>query len=79
MISVAAPIDADTLRIRHEFLVLPGLHTSVDACAHALSVSQRQATHILETLVQEGFLRRTSDGKYARHSTNGTGATIPQA
>lgn len=67
MISVAEPIDADALRIRHEFLTLPSLHTSVEECAHLLSVSPRQATHILESLVQAGFLRRLNDGRYERH------------
>ncbi len=65
MVSVAPAIDADTLRIRHEFLAVPTLRTSPDACAHLLNVSSRHAAHILESLVEEGFLRRGSDGEYA--------------
>ena len=63
---VAEAIDADTLRIRHEFLTLPGLRTRIDACAQFLSVSPRRAERILESLVRDGFLERTSDGQYAR-------------
>jgi len=66
MISVADAIDADTLRIRHEFLALPGLQTSAEVCARVLRVSPRHAAHILESLVREGFLRPAGEGQYAR-------------
>jgi len=68
MISVAGAIDADTLRIRHEFLTLPSLRTSPDACAHLLTVSTRHAMNILDALVDEGFLQRLADGAYVRSS-----------
>lgn len=67
MISVADAIDADALRIRHEFLTLPSLSTSPDACAQLLSLSRRHATEILDALVGEGFLARVADGHYVRH------------
>ena len=66
MITIAAPIDADGLRIRHEFLSLPDLHASADDVAALLGVSSRHATVLLESLVRDGFLQRTRDGKYAR-------------
>jgi hypothetical protein len=66
MIAVAEPIDADTLRIRHEFLTQPGLCVSADAAATRLAVSLRHASSILESLVFEGFLARTVDGQYVR-------------
>ena len=66
MISIADAIDADTLRIRHEFLRLPALHASPDECAHLLNVSARRATNILDALVREGFLQRCPDRSYAR-------------
>lgn len=66
MITVAEPIDADALRIRHEFLSLPGLRASVDSCAALLGIPQRHAVVILESLVREGFLCRTSGGEYTR-------------
>ena len=66
MIQVAGAIDADTLRIRHEFLTLPGLHTSSASCAHLLGLSPRHAADILEALVREGFLEHAGDDEYAR-------------
>ena len=66
MITVAEPIDADALRIRHEFLSLPGLRASADSYAALLGIPQRHAVLIFESLVRDGFLRRTSDGEYTR-------------
>ena len=66
MITVAEPIDADTLRLRHEFLTMPDLCASVDACALFLDVPPRHALLMLESLVREGFLQRHSDGRYVR-------------
>ena len=61
MNAVFDAVDADALRLRHEFLTLPALHMSASACAHLLNVSPRQAGHLLESLVEEGFLQRTGD------------------
>jgi len=66
MITIAEPIDADALRIRHEFLTLPSLHASVELCALLLDVPQRHALLMLESLVRDGFIERTVDGQYAR-------------
>ena len=66
MITIAEPIDADALRIRHEFLALPDLCVSVDACAQLLDIPQRHALLILESLSAEGFLQRQGDGRYVR-------------
>ena len=66
MIVIAEPIDADVLRIRHEFLTLPELQASVESCGLLLNIPQRHAVRILETLVTEGFLDRTADGAYVR-------------
>ena len=66
MITVAEPIDADTLRLRHEFLTLPDLCASVDLCATFLDVPPRHARLILECLVREGFLLRNGDERYVR-------------
>ena len=69
MISVAEAIDADTLRIRHEFLTLPDLRTSPDACAHLLNVSPTRAARILDSLVRDGFLECSEQRRYARRPT----------
>jgi hypothetical protein len=66
VITVAGPIDADTLRIRHEFLSLPDLCVSVEGCAQFLDVPPRHARAILDSLVSEEFLQRNGDGRYVR-------------
>jgi hypothetical protein len=66
MITLAEPIDLDTLRIRHEFLAVPDLRVSVDAAAIRLDATPRHALVALETLVVEGFLTRLPDGQYVR-------------
>jgi len=68
MITVAEPIDADTLRVRHEFLTTPDLHVSVDDIVLLLGVHPRHALLILESLVWQGFLARQPDGRYLRSS-----------
>jgi hypothetical protein len=65
MIAVADAVHADALRLRHEFLTLPDLQMSATACADLLNVSPRHAIHLLESLVQEGFLQRRGD-RYSR-------------
>jgi predicted transcriptional regulator of viral defense system len=66
MIAVAEPIDADTLRIRHEFLRVPGLHASANDVSRLLDVSLRHARLVLESLARDGFLERTTDGQFVR-------------
>ena len=72
MITVAEPIDADTLRTRHEFLTRPDLEMSEDGIATLLGLPRRHAVVILESLVRDGFLRRTADSRYARVSPVGS-------
>jgi hypothetical protein len=66
MIVRAEPTDADALRVRDEFLIDPKLEMSVDSCARLLCIRHHHAAVILETLVAERFLDRTSDGRYCR-------------
>ena len=66
MVSIADPIDADVLRVRHEFLSTPTLRLSADDVVAQLQVQPRHASVMLDTLAQEGFLRRTADGRYVR-------------
>ncbi len=73
MITVAEPIDADTLRIRHEFLTQPDLCVSADVVAALLGVPVWHALVNLESLVFERFLARTADGQYVRSFAAGTG------
>jgi hypothetical protein len=68
MITTADPLDLDALRIRHEFLSLPGLRASVDMVASMVGVNTRHARQLLDALVAEHFLTRTPDGQYVRDS-----------
>lgn len=66
MITIAEPIDADILRIRHEFLSEPHLRLSVEDVVARLDLQPRHALALLESLVWERFLARTYDGCYIR-------------
>jgi hypothetical protein len=66
MVTLAEPIDLDTLRIRHEFLANNDLRISADTAAALLNVSQRHALVALESLVMDHFLVRLPDGRYSR-------------
>jgi hypothetical protein len=66
MVTLAEPIDADTLRARYEFLARPDLQLAADAAAAMLDLPLRHAIVVLESLVQDGFLERTGDGRYVR-------------
>ena len=66
MIAVSTPIDADTLRIRHEYLAMPGMCLAVQQTARLLGVSQNHAAGMLHLLEEEGFLIHTPDGRYRR-------------
>jgi predicted transcriptional regulator of viral defense system len=66
MIAMAAPIEADSLRLRHEFLVAPALCLTVAQTARLLAVHQSRAAAILDELEQEGWLIRLATGRYRR-------------
>jgi Mn-dependent DtxR family transcriptional regulator len=66
MIAVADAIDADALRIRHEFLETPALWLTVAQAARLLDVRPDHAAAMLEALEEDGFLMRTPGGDYRR-------------
>jgi hypothetical protein len=66
MIVAANPIDLDELRLRNEFLEMPGLTISVPQVARILGLRPDHAAAILETLASERFLTRTPTGSYRR-------------
>jgi len=53
-----------TDRIRCEFVEMRGFSPTVDQAARLFQVSREECVHVLKTLVDEGFLRQTSDGRY---------------
>jgi predicted transcriptional regulator of viral defense system len=66
MIALAEPIDLDTLRIRHEFIASPALAASIEGVAARFQIGSRHARVALESMVVEGFLERTREGRYVR-------------
>ena len=66
MITIAAPVDADSLRLRHEFLAAPALCLTVTQTARLLGIRAEHAAAILATFEEEGWLIRTATGLYRR-------------
>ena len=66
MIVAALPTNLDALRVRSEFLDLPGLTLSVPQVARMLGLRKQHAAAILDTMVSEHFLTQTPGGSYHR-------------
>ena len=64
MIAVADAIDADALRLRHEFLQVPGTRVSAAQAARLLAISTRHAQTILAALEREQFLERVATDEW---------------
>jgi len=64
MIAPGDPIEQDALRVRHEFLDMPGLTVSVPQVARLFGLRSEHACAILETLEREHFLAQTPNGAY---------------
>ena len=65
-ITLSAPVDADLLRLRNEFVAMPGLCLTVRQTARLLSVREPKARVLLDALVGEGLLFRAVSGLYTR-------------
>ena len=68
MIALADAIDADVLRLRHEFMDMPGLVLTVAQTARLYDLSPAHAEKLLATLESEGFLSGGCSGVYRRTS-----------
>jgi DNA-binding IclR family transcriptional regulator len=66
MLTLANPIDADQLRLRHEFVALPGLVLTATEVARLLGLRVTHAAEMLASLESDGFLVRTPLGEYRR-------------
>ena len=64
MIDTADPTDLDALRVRNEFLEMPGLTVSVPQVARMLGVRSEHAGAILQSLEREHFLTQNANGAY---------------
>jgi Mn-dependent DtxR family transcriptional regulator len=60
------PIDRDSLRLRNEFLEMPGLAVTVPQAARLFGVRLDHAAHMLDHLEREGFLTHDRDGAFRR-------------
>jgi DNA-binding IclR family transcriptional regulator len=68
MILNGDPVDLDSLRLRNEFLSLPGLAVTLGQTARLLSVRLDHARRLLTDLQHEGFLVCDDKGEYRRAS-----------
>jgi DNA-binding IclR family transcriptional regulator len=66
MITMGSAVDADLLRLRHEYLALPALVLTATQAARLLDVRVEHAVEILETLEEDGWLIRSPEGRYRR-------------
>jgi hypothetical protein len=66
MPAVADTIDLDALRLRGEFLEMPGLIINDSQVARLLGVRVPYAHELLDALEREDFLIRVPSGSYRR-------------
>ena len=66
MAALADPTDLDALRLRNEFVAMPGLVINDSQVARLLDVRGPRATEILDSLESEGLVIRTAGGSYRR-------------
>jgi hypothetical protein len=61
-------LGADDLlsRIRSEYLEMPGLRLTRPQAQRLWGLDEPTCTHLLDSLAEANFLRRTDDGTYAR-------------
>jgi len=62
--TISSPADADLLRLRNEFVTMPGLCLTVEQTARLLSVRPPKACALLDALVVERLLVRGANGVY---------------
>ena len=66
MIKFAGPIERDSLRLRSEFLDLPGLSVTPAQAARLLGIRLEHARTLLADLERERFLTGMANGAYRR-------------
>ena len=59
------PVLAEAVdRVRCEFVEMRGFSPTVEQAARLFQINREECGRILKDLVDEGFLRQTSDGRY---------------
>jgi hypothetical protein len=66
VIVLAEPTDLDMLRVRSEFLEMPGLCMTIVQAARLFGVREKRATDIFSALEREGFLTHDDRGVFRR-------------
>jgi DNA-binding IclR family transcriptional regulator len=66
MTTLVASVETDVIRLREEFVSMPGLRLSVVQVARLLGIERERAARLLEQLEAEGLLTRTINGSYRR-------------
>lgn len=51
-------------RVRGEFMEMRGFSPTVEQAARLFDLPREECDSVLDNLVEQGFLRRTSDGRY---------------
>ena len=54
------------VRVRGEFLEMPDLRLAPEQAARLLSLDATVSARVLDVLVEDGFLHKTTDGAYLR-------------
>jgi hypothetical protein len=63
---LSAGVEHDLLTLRQEFFDMPGLCLTAPQVVRLLDVPSEAADCMLATLLQEGYLFRTTSGAYRR-------------
>ena len=52
------------MRVRGEFMEMRGFSPTIEQAARLFDLPREECDCVLDTLVHQGFLRRTPDGRY---------------
>ena len=63
-LSFKRPVLDVVSRVRGEFVEMRGFSPTIEQAARLFDLSREECSSILDALVQQGFLRHTSDGRY---------------
>ena len=66
MATISALAEADLLKLRKEFVAMPGLCLTTLQAARLLSIREPEANALIGALVHEGLLVRDDEGLYRR-------------
>jgi hypothetical protein len=62
--SVASPASEAVERVRGEFVEMRGFSPTLQQAARLFHLPQDECSRVLGTLLKEGFIRQTTDGRF---------------